>query len=1505
MKGDFSRLTFDRRKRYSGVLMQQGRVQTDADWNEQLEIGRHRTETEARDVIGLCGVPKETGGFEVQPLGSNISGPLFDLSVSDGRIYVDGLLCESEASAVALSYVQGPQATAATLDPDGRRLKPGQWVRISGGDDEPAETRLIIGVDEDLRVLTFDADLPEFEEEDRPVLRRVMTYLTQPDVAAPAFAEPPDPDAPSQLPTLSLPIGYYLAYLHVIERHVTALDDPLIREKALGGPDTTTRIKNVWRVGLLPIADENNAGITCDSELPEWEALVAQPDGLMNARTKPEDILSDPCLLPPEAGYRRLENQLYRVEIHKGGTRDEATFKWSRENASVQTKVEHVNGSVVTVSDLGRDEVLGFAGGQWVELVDDNSEVSGEPGQLALVGGVDSDLREVTLDIDASAFAGRPGLRLRRWEQSGPGTTADALQMTDGWLDLEGGIQVQFSEGTYRTGDYWLIPARTATAEIEWPPFDVPNSSPQPQPPRGVRHHFCKLAVLFSGDSVTVADDCRKLFPPLTNICAEDVCYENSACEMPNVKTVQDALDHLCHSRDLRFHNKHLHGWGIVCGLQVHCGPDERGGPCRHVTVRKGYAIDCEGNDLIHEEDESFDLMQMIEEYDAQHPNAPLLTGNGEVCLVLTGDAERPYALERYEPGSDGFKSIFKNTLWDDFFRDCLGALVEFVKKEFSEPEGQTPALVSPTRKRLTTLFNLLIQLVNKTNGRYVYLSGEKGLDDLRTEHTILRNLYDGLRGLLQSHTFCGMFDDTDFPEYPYAGLNDPTKEPPYIATIFGKHVHTRLRLHPSGKTAYTCGKGNLINVYDLVSNEMVAELRFPDDAAQVQDVAFSANGSQLYAVANINGKDSLFAVADINGVAHNWKGPSVVCDVLLKTLATRPKAPGVAYAAGLGKGLYEINVGNVQPNAAPAIAFNATGHLVVVEQGTEAYAFAGSRTAGTSAAYERVARYNLNNKQAAPLLFHLQIQGQFVNGADDIAVAFDGQWQRLYVVTNPPSFSNNKHLLTFNAVSDTAGVTAIDLEENTAIRPAFNPQTKHLMLTYSDSYRVRIVGNDNALSASFRHPVQVGPMGIAFGPDPGPGEGGRVYVLNSLSKTISSIPAGRFEPGKQVPLQPLVDYRAAVLEAFVRLFGGLLQYLKDCFCDHLLVNCPECDEDDKIYLGCVEIRDRSIYKICNFSKRKYVKSFPTVEYWLSLVPVIPLVGKAFETLCCLVLPEWFGRYTAPKTGVAANTVTSSSMLVAASAFGGSGMKALFGKGFGGFGDMLGGLFKDRMECAANDQEMGAGLSRDDIVGRRVEDAQVVLRTNHVHVAGVEEYDPCNGFANFAQLLTAPSRLAPGSTVCLLVEDGRVRSYSVDPCGGSSPSGTVSQAEDSKVEYEELEMVHERTPEPLEPAPTTGAAPTQTAAFAPPAQPAGASAEEVESLRQELAALREAVARLEASTREAQTSARTQEASTGARAQEPAKEQPQAAPTEPARQAPKEQSPAPAKPRPSRKPKAE
>src|SRR5947209_11013243 len=100
MAADFSRRIFDPRKHYSGVLMQEGRVQLDADWNEQLDIGRYRTQTETQDVIGPSGAPLNGGGFAI----GIVTGGA-DLTISAGRFYAEGLLCELEQP---ITYTRQP-----------------------------------------------------------------------------------------------------------------------------------------------------------------------------------------------------------------------------------------------------------------------------------------------------------------------------------------------------------------------------------------------------------------------------------------------------------------------------------------------------------------------------------------------------------------------------------------------------------------------------------------------------------------------------------------------------------------------------------------------------------------------------------------------------------------------------------------------------------------------------------------------------------------------------------------------------------------------------------------------------------------------------------------------------------------------------------------------------------------------------------------------------------------------------------------------------------------------------------------------------------------------------------------------------------------------------------------------------------------------------------------------------------------------------------------------------
>ena len=94
MKGDFTRDTFNPFMRFTRVLMQQGRVQLDADWNEQADIFLHYVRTLANDLIGPHGGPEDHLGFKIgKP--DNDSKNDQDFIISSGRYYVNGLLCEN------------------------------------------------------------------------------------------------------------------------------------------------------------------------------------------------------------------------------------------------------------------------------------------------------------------------------------------------------------------------------------------------------------------------------------------------------------------------------------------------------------------------------------------------------------------------------------------------------------------------------------------------------------------------------------------------------------------------------------------------------------------------------------------------------------------------------------------------------------------------------------------------------------------------------------------------------------------------------------------------------------------------------------------------------------------------------------------------------------------------------------------------------------------------------------------------------------------------------------------------------------------------------------------------------------------------------------------------------------------------------------------------------------------------------------------------------------------
>jgi hypothetical protein len=317
---------------------------------------------------------------------------------------------------------------------------------------------------------------------------------------------------------------------------------------------------------LLRVTDPGGS-VACDTDFPEWDQLLQDNGvgitnhGRMRARSELEEPSPDPlCVLPPSAGYRRLENQLYRVEVHQGGNRAQATFKWSRDNGTVASRIEPdengtvVSGTEIRVTEMGRDGVLTFASDPlpaWLELTDDRYELLNQRGTLAAVQSVD-----VATDTITFAAGTLPSLDadehpvVRRWDQSGTDAGATGVPMTGDWQMLEDGVEVRFDEGVYRTGDFWLVPARTAigfgTGQVEWP---QEGGLPAARRADGTRHHFARLALVRLNNgtfSLVENGDCRRRFPPLTGIAASDVSFSNATCNLGDSGTVQQALDVLC-----------------------------------------------------------------------------------------------------------------------------------------------------------------------------------------------------------------------------------------------------------------------------------------------------------------------------------------------------------------------------------------------------------------------------------------------------------------------------------------------------------------------------------------------------------------------------------------------------------------------------------------------------------------------------------------------------------------------------------------------------------------------------------------------------------------------------------------------------------------------------------------------------------------------------------------------------------------------------------------------
>jgi len=591
MKGDFSRLRFNRGKNYTSLLEQQGRVALDSDANEQRAIDEYIRAVETIDVIGKTGGPVNDEGFEISV---NAAGNA--IGIGKGRYYVEGILCENDHD---VSYadqpflIGAPDAKTVLNDLAASTINVIQvylevWRRLVTALDDPCLREPALGqADTTARLQTVWRVVLETQ----PLAGTVTLTTGQTSVTGTGTSFTTDLEEGQKVTFASDPTGTQ----YVIKSIDTDTSFTLTAPYAPATPTAPTTVSVVQGSG------------SCCQSMDSGPIPTPDPGSLKAKTTTSSDCGCQPI---PAAGYFGLENQLYRVEIHHAGDESSATFKWSRENGSVVVAVTGMSGSSgVTVGTLPPDTNLGFKVGDWVEIYDDSyllGPIPNQPGDLYQIQSITGST--VTMVPSVKAVDHTLNARMRRWDQSGASAGVNGVAVAAGALPLESGIEIEFRKGQYRSGDYWLIPARAAPGNIEWPPCGKTGDF---QLPCYTEIFRAPLACIQLDSSKKIQPkDCRKKFYPLTDLSPSKTatCCTYRVGEGGDFKRIQEAIDKLppeggevCILPGIYYENVHIENRSDVlihgCGWQTRVASRSLD-PNNRTVTRQGTPVNPPVNDI-------------------------------------------------------------------------------------------------------------------------------------------------------------------------------------------------------------------------------------------------------------------------------------------------------------------------------------------------------------------------------------------------------------------------------------------------------------------------------------------------------------------------------------------------------------------------------------------------------------------------------------------------------------------------------------------------------------------------------------------------------------------------------------------------------------------------------------------------------------------------------------------------------------------------------------------
>ena len=433
MKADLGSVTFDPAKQFLRVVMQQGRVQLESDWNEQVAILVYGLRTLAADLIGPWG--GSAGAFNVAP----ISDSKGDFSLGTGHYYVDGIRIAAEpADGETVSYLNQPFPPRAYPGP--LRCPPGSnlgnflvyldlWERLItaaedegirevalGGPDTAARSQVVWQV----RAGQFQAgDLDNLNCHDAPDMWPGLLDLLYPPARGRLRARARVPQEELDRPCAVDPRASFRGD-----------ENALIRvEVHAPGPAGTATFKWSFDNGAVTFPIESFGGEVLRLTTLGRDTRLTLSAGDWVELEDDAAVLSgavNPLFRVHAVDYTDLTVTLEGQPAPSDAAEHPRLRRWDQKGT--RSNPLRSDGTVTIVESAGVE-------GKWLSL--------GQGVQIQF----------------AEAEAGDP-------------------------------------LAEYRGGDYWLIPARTVIGDIIWPQETAPDGSTQPaaRPPAGVEHHYAPLA---------------------------------------------------------------------------------------------------------------------------------------------------------------------------------------------------------------------------------------------------------------------------------------------------------------------------------------------------------------------------------------------------------------------------------------------------------------------------------------------------------------------------------------------------------------------------------------------------------------------------------------------------------------------------------------------------------------------------------------------------------------------------------------------------------------------------------------------------------------------------------------------------------------------------------------------------------------------------------------------------------------------------------------------------